>query len=183
MLYFGLMKRVALAVAALVGILLTQYSIAYAQYNSTNYKAEEAQFGSGGELDSSSANYKGQTSVGGLTVDHFSSTNYQSYSGFITPNDPFLEMTVSTSSVNLGTLDASTPKTGTALFQVRGYTDSGYTVQSLSTTLTNDHGDTITAINPAAGSSPGTEQFGFNLVHNTSPVTFGTNPAPQPDSS
>jgi hypothetical protein len=31
--------------------------------------------------------------------------------------------------------------------------------------------------------TPGTEQFGINLVANTSPVSFGADPSPQPDSS
>jgi len=32
-----------------------------------------------------------------------------------------------------------------------------------------------------ASSAAGTEQFGINLVHNTSPANFGSDPSPQPD--
>lgn len=162
---------------------VTDVPLAFAQYTSTNYQTNEIQFGIGGDLDSSSTNYKAQTSAGSLAVGNTSSTSYQAYSGFLTPNEPFLEMGIDTSTVNLGTLDASSTKTGTALFHVRTYVDSGYTVQTVSqppvSTGLSPH--TLTAMTSQGASAIGTEQFGINLKANTSPATFGADPAPFPD--
>jgi hypothetical protein len=155
----------------------------FAQYTSTNFQTNEFQFGVGGDLDASSTNYKASTSAGGTAVGNVSSTNYGAYSGFLTPNEPFLELGIDTSTVNLGTLDTTTAKTGTALFHVRTYVNSTYTVQTISQppTSTGPNSHTLAAMTTLAASSPGTEQFGINLVANTSPTTFGANPAPYPD--
>lgn len=118
-------------------------------------------------------------------MGYYSSTHYKAYSGFLTPNEPFLEFGIDTSTVNLGTLDTGSTKTGTAGFHVRTYVDSGYTVQTMSQppTSTGPYPHTLMAMSSLGSSSTGTEQFGINLVANTSPATFGTNPVPFPDSS
>jgi hypothetical protein len=95
------MKRAIITLALTLGMSLLPLSHVFAQYTSPNYKAEETFFGSGGELDASSSSYKAQSSVGALGVGYGSSSTYQAYSGFLTPNEPFLEMTVNTASVNL----------------------------------------------------------------------------------
>jgi hypothetical protein len=159
------MKRVFLSLGFALVLSFVYGSNVFAQYTSPNYKAEETFFGSGGELDATSPHYTAQSSVGALGVGYGSSNTYQAYSGFLTPNDPFLEMTVNTSSVNLGVLDDSSTKSGNATFTVRAYTNSGYTVQTVAAPVT------------------GTEEFGMNLVANTSPVSFGTDPTLQPDST
>ncbi|MBX4197581.1 hypothetical protein KW801_03455, partial [Candidatus Saccharibacteria bacterium] len=177
------MKRLwFLALIPLLAILFS--GLASAQYNSTNYKANEVFFGAGGDTNQSSANYNASVSAGALGVGQTSSANYQAYSGFLTPNEPFLELQIDTSTVDLGVLDTSTAKTGTALFHVRAHIDSGYTVQTLSsppsyTSGTQTH--TLTAMTSLGSSTVGTEQFGINLVHNTSPANFGTDPSPQPN--
>ncbi len=157
---------------------------AFAQYTSPNYKSNEVFFGSGGDLQSSSSNYQAQSSVGALGVGNFSSSAYQSYLGFLTPNEPFLELNITTSVVSLGILDASSTKTGTANFNVRTYIDSGYTVQTISqppsyTSGVNTH--YLTNMAAQGTSTIGTEQFGINLKQNTSPASFGSNPSPQPN--
>ena len=183
MLYSKKMKRYSLPL--LVILLAAALSgSALAQYSSSNYKSNEVFFGSGGSPSQSSANYTGQVSVGALGVGRYKSTNYQIYSGFLTPNEPFLELQIDTAGpVNLGTLSTSTTKTGTAAFHVRTYINSGYTVQSMNQPPTYTSGaqsHTLAAM--SLGSSVvGTEQFGINLMHNTSPATFGTDPSPQPD--
>lgn len=158
--------------------------VALAQYSSTNYQANEVFFGSGGDTNQSSANYSASVSAGSLGVGRYSSTNYQAYSGFLTPNEPFLELGIDTAAVNLGPVDPATTQTGSADFHVRAYVDSGYTVQTLSqpplyTSGINSH--TLTAMVAQASSAAGTEQFGINLVHNTSPANFGSDPSPQPN--
>lgn len=72
------------------------------------------------------------------------------------------------STVNLGTLSVATPSTGTHKIDASTNSSSGYAITYTGTTLTAGV-STIPAINPAAGSSINTSQFGFNLVANTSP--------------
>jgi hypothetical protein len=157
--------------------------VVLAQYSSTNYQSEEVFFGIGGDLDSGSTNYKAQSGLGSLTLGGgASATTYQAYSGFLTPDEPFLELGIDTSLVDLGTLDPSTAKTGTAVFHVRTYVDSGYTVQSVSQPPSTS-ADSLAPMTSQGVSVTGTEQFGINLRANTSPATFGADPSPQPDSS
>jgi hypothetical protein len=159
-------------------------SSVFAQYVSPSYKAEETFFGSGGELDASSPNYKAQSGVGALGVGFgASATNYQAYSGFITPNEPFLEMTINTSLADLGVLDSTATKTANATFTVRAYTNSGYTVQTVSQPPKTSSGLTLAAKTSQGAPIIGTEEFGMNLVANTTPASFGANPSLQPDPS
>jgi hypothetical protein len=139
--------------------------VAFAQYTSSNYKSNEVFFGTGGDTGQSSANYKAQASVGALGVGRYSSSNYQAYSGFLTPNEPFLEMQIDTSAVNLGTLSTLTTATGTAAFHVRAYIDSGYTVQIMSQppSFTSGAGShTLTGMSSQSNAVTNTEQFGIN---------------------
>lgn len=155
----------------------------YAQYTSPSYQAEETFFGIGGELESTSTSYKAQSSVGGLGVDAVTGTAYRAFSGFLTPNEPFLEMRINTTNVNLGNLDTTTTKTGTAAFHVRSYINGTYSVQTVSQPprMTSGASHTLTAMGTQGASVAGTEQFGINLKANTSPATFGADPSPQPD--
>ncbi len=155
-----------------------------AQYSSSNYKSNEVFFGSGGDNNQSSANYNASVSAGALGVGRYSSTNYRAYSGFLTPGFPFLELGIDTSNVDMGDLDPSVTVTGAADFHVRAYVNSGYTVQTLSQPPSYTSGaatHTLAPMTTLASPSVGIEQFGINLVHNTSPVSFGNDPSPQPD--
>jgi hypothetical protein len=179
-----MMKRLSL-IAGLVLLIVTAVNHqANAQYSSSNYKSNEVYFGAGGDTNQSSSSYQASVSAGALGVGKTSSTNYQAYSGFLTPNEPFLELGIDTALVDLGTLDPAAAKTGTAAFHVRAYIDSGYSVQTLSsppsyTSGTQTH--TLRAMATLATSAVGTEQFGINLVGNTSPASFGSNPSPSPN--
>jgi hypothetical protein len=177
------MKRVVLCFVLTIAFTLVAGSDVFAQYSSTSYKAEETFFGSGGELDASSGHYKAQSSAGALGVGYGSSAAYQAFAGFLTPNEPFLEMTVNTTTVDLGVLDSTATKTGNATFTVRAYTNSGYTVQTVSQPPKTNGGLTLAAKSTQGASSVGTEEFGMNLRANTSPVSFGADPSLQPDSS
>ncbi len=181
------MKKLRFLVSLTPFLMLVSGGVALAQYSSPGYKTNEVFFGTGGDTGQSSANYKAQASVGSLGVGRYGSSNYQAYSGFLTPNEPFLEMQIDTASpVNLGTLDTGLTKTGVAAFHVRAYIDSGYTVQSVSqppTTTSGAQTHTLAAMTTLGTSIIGKEQFGINLVANNSPATFGSNPAPQPDST
>ncbi len=149
--------------------------------SSTNYKSTEYYFGSGGDPNVSSTNYKARGSAGSLGVGQTTSTNYVAEAGFVTPSEEYLEMVLSTSTTDLGTLTTSAASTGTANFYVRAYVSSGYNIKSVSGTPANG-ARALAAMTTAGASTPGTEQFGINLVANTSPATFGADPAPQPGS-
>jgi hypothetical protein len=173
------MKR--LSMVAIVPLLMSALTgLAFAQYSSNNYQANEVFFGSGGDTGQSSSNYSASVSAGSLGVGQYSSANYRAYSGFLTPNEPFLELNIDTSTVDMGTVDPATTQTGAANFHVRAYVDSGYTVQTISNPPTYQS-HTLTPMTTLASSAAGTEQFGINLVHNTTPANFGNDPSPQPN--
>lgn len=150
--------------------------------SSPNFSIDEDFIGGGGVNDSSSPGYSARDSIGAPVVGDSKSTNNKTQSGATTTNDPMLEFAVNTSSVALGSLLTSLTRTGTATFNVRNYTSSGYVVQIIGTTPAMG-ARTLANIPTAAASSQGTEQFGINLAANTSPATFGANPVQVPDSS
>lgn len=173
------MRIVALAI--LVSFGWTGMALA-AQSSSTNYSVNEVFFGTGGSLHDCSTNYCAKLSVGETGVGNTSSTNYQAQAGFNTDRTPFLEFKVSNTNVDVGVLTSSTTKTATATFSVKSYLSSGYVVKQTSPGPTNGS-YTLAGIPTAASSAPGTEQFGVNLVANTSPVNFGSNPVQSPDAT
>lgn len=167
---------VGAAIACLVAVPV------FAQESSSNsYRVNEYQFGSGGELDSTSASFRAQSNVGSLGVGRSSSANYDAESGFVTPNEPFLELFINTTDVQLGTLSTATTATGNSIFWVRTYLSSSYTIQTMSPSLTSEGGAVIDPKAVTGVPNVGTEEFGINLVANTSPTTFGDDPLNVPD--
>jgi hypothetical protein len=168
---------------SVAALLIWAGPIAYAQSSSTNYKVEESFFGIGGELDASSTNYKAKQAAGETVVGNSASTNYQFQGGFNTTDTPLLEFAVNGGTYDLGVLDYGSTGAVNASFTVRNYLSSGYVVRLNGTSPTDPvSGHTLAAMSAAASSSPGTEQFGVNLVDNGNP-DVGSNPAQVPDSS
>jgi hypothetical protein len=162
-------------------------ALAAPTYSSPSYGVDEVFMGSGGLNDASSANYQGRASLGDLSVGNTESANYQAYGGFTTTTDPYISLVVNGASTNLGYLSASTASTATATFQVKTYLASGYIVTNGSdapsyTSNGSTHYLSTPLVTPTP-SAPGVEQFGINLVANTSPATFGANPVQIPDAS
>lgn len=157
--------------------------LAQDSHESTNFEVREFFFGSGGEVDAQSANYRARGSLGDLGIGNVSSASYQAYGGFTTTDEEHLEFNIPSTSIDFGTLDSGTPATGSATFTVRNYLSHGYVVQTVSGPPTNGNGDTIAPMTSATTSSPGTEQFGMNLVANTSPTSYGANPVQVPDNT
>ena len=152
------------------------------QSSSAHYQVNEVFFGSGGELNSCSANYCSKQAAGETAVGNTSSTNYQAQAGFNTDRQPYLEFTVSNTNLYLGELKSSSTKTANATFSVKTYLAGGYTVRQVAVGPTNG----FHALNPLAtpsASAAGQEQFGFNLRANTSPATFGADPVQAPDAT
>ena len=176
------MKHISEKLSKLLGclvaavLLFVPSGIATAQQSSSaNYQIDEVFVGAGGGNDASSASYQARASIGDLGVGNSASTNYQAYGGFTTTGAPYLEVNITSSSVDLGTLSDAATSTGTTQFNVRAYLTSGYTVAIRGNPPTSEGNATITALATPTASSTGTEQFGLNLVANTSPTTFGAN--------
>lgn len=176
-----MVRKIQTIIIALLLVAVISTPAAMAQYASSNYQANEVQFGIGSGLQNST-NYQAQSSVGDLGVGNTSSTNYQAYGGFNTTNVPFLEAYVANGNVDMGTLSTHAAATAIATFHVRDYQSSGYIVQ---TVAKPPHYFThyIQNLGSPTASIPGNEQFGMNLVANTSPITFGANPAQKPDTT
>ncbi len=165
-----------------VALLVLQPSLHAQTSSSTNFQVNEYQFGSGGELENSSTNFKAQTNLGSLGVGRSSSTNYDLEAGFLTPNEPFLELFVNSATINLGTLDTASTGTGSGTFWVRTYLSSAYIVQTMSQPPTSEGGAVINAKGTLGAPILGTEEFGINLVDNSSP-DIGANALNVPDNS
>lgn len=166
-------------------------SIVFAQSSSTNYRVEESYFGTGGEVDATSTNYRSRQSSGSLGVGNTSSANYDAIGGFNTPSEPFLEVVVTGATVNFGTLSDASTSSGAAQggacscsFYVRSYLSSEYVVVTASQPPTNESGNVLTAksVLGAPSSDQNVEEFGINLVDNSSP-DIGANPVNDPDST
>lgn len=142
---------------------------------STNYRFDETSIGVSSLLESSSTNFKATSGAGDTGIGRSSSTNFQSESGSDTTPDPNLTFSMTSTAANFGTFSPSTASTATATFSVINYTSFGYVVQ-IAGPPPSYGANQINAITANAVSQPGIEQFGINLVANTSPVSFGTNP-------
>lgn len=179
---------VALAMMCLV---LTPYDSVFAvcasnvQSCSGSYGTDQTFFGSGGELNACSAGgtgYCSKQSAGELTIGNTKGTGYQAYAGFNTTDVPFLEFVVTAANIDLGVLNSATTARANGTFSVRAWQAGGYTVATTSNPPTNGSYIMAAPATPTA-SAVGTEQFGINLVANTSPATFGAAPAQVPDST
>lgn len=154
---------------------LTLFPTLASALQSNNYIIDEPTLGSGGLEQSSSSNFKIINATNDLAVGNASSSNYQIEAGSITSPDPMLSFVVNNGNANFSTFSATTPATAISSFSVSNYTSYGYVVQIFGDPPTNgDH--TISPLTENASSQIGMEQFGINLVANTSPVSFGSNP-------
>lgn len=173
-----MLRRVCRRSGLLLIVAIFVYGTADVSYvsalQSTNYRFDETEVGNGGFGQSSSSNYLTYDTVGDLAVGNSSSTNYQVESGSHTPHDPTLAFAVNGMSANFGSFSPTTPATTTTTFTVSDYTSYGYVVQIVGAAPSNG-GHTISPLPTAALSQVGTEQFGINMVANTSPVV-GANP-------
>ncbi len=143
--------------------------------SSNNYRFDESSIGTSSLLESSSTNFKASTGAGDTAVGGSGSTNFQTESGSKTTPDPNLTFSMTSSAANFGTFSPAAAQTAITTFSVINYTSFGYVVQVAGTppSYGTHQIDTMSA---NAVSQPGVEQFGINLVANTSPSSFGANP-------
>lgn len=174
-----MLGKLKLLLIALGVLIITASSLpAYATTFSTspNYSVDQVLFGAGGDANTgyeSSTNYKSQVALGETGIGNFVGTNYQAYAGFTTTSTPYIQEVVTSANLNLGTLSTSSAATATATFYVRAWDSSGYSVMTASPPPTNG---TYTMASPSTPTTftPGTEQFGMNLVADTSPTSLTT---------
>jgi hypothetical protein len=165
---------------------------------SSGWGVSETYFGTGGSLDttcsSGSVGYCAKQSAGETAVGDSASTLYQAQAGFNTDRTPSLALLVNDAScqdyqsggvnLDLDYLSTSSTKTANANFSIKTYLASSYSVvTSGSAPVSNGSSPhLLTTLTSGGSSTTGTEQFGINLVANTSPA-IGHNVQQLPDSS
>lgn len=172
---FGALTFTALFVALLVGAGITSQQVLAQTSKSPNYQMTESEIGNTAGGESCSGNYCSQVTVGN---DSAASSASSPELGTVKYGEPMIELSVNAGASSLGQL--STERTGLKQIglQIRNYETGGFRVQVVGTPPKyGDH--TLSALASPASSSPGTEQFGINVVANTSP-SVGVNPVLQP---
>lgn len=158
-----------------VGIVLSFASTASAELQSNSFRFEESTLGSGGLMQSSSANYSATDAIGDVAIGEAASANYQVQAGSKTSPDPTLSVAIDGTGADFGSFSATASSVATATFSVSNYTSYGYVVQVTGTEPRNGN-HTIDALATETSPQVGTKQFGMNLVANTSPQSVGANP-------
>ncbi len=107
------------------------------------------------------------------------SDSYCSQTGGVAGSDtPILAVTVDPGQSDLGTVSVQQPATKTATVTIKNYLSYGYTMQIVGNPPTY-HGHTITTPTTPTSLQSGIEQFGINVVKNTSPAV-GADPVQSP---
>lgn len=142
--------------------------------SSPNFQLEESSIGTSGLLESESTNYKISEATGDLGVGRSASNNFQVEAGSKTTPDPALSFAVDVSGTDFGDFSPTTTASTTLTFTVKNYTTYGYIVQIYGAAPTYES-HTIAPMSVTAPPQVGIEQFGINLVANTSPTSVGAN--------
>lgn len=143
---------------------------------SADYQFEETSLGGVGLTNTASPDYQASESGGILGFGTSADSTMQIKAGHETTNDPALSFAIDTPNVSFGIFSPSTTAVATSSFQVSDYTSYGYVVGIYGSPPTNISGHSIAAMSTSGTSHTGIEQFGINLVANTSPSSFGSNP-------
>ena len=151
-------------------------AVSYAEsLQSPNFEIYESVVGTSDLNDSSSTSYQSSSATGYFAIGNSASSNYQIDQGTKTTPYPTLSVSVNSASVPFGNFSSTAPTVSTTTFSVLNYTSYGYVVQIVGDPPKN--GDyTIAAMSETGSSQIGTDQFGINLVANTSPSSFGAGP-------
>lgn len=175
-------QKIRILLFALLVVLAAPVAAMAAQSSSANYRVNEAFFGAGGELNACSTNFCSKQSAGELAVGTICSNLYCGQAGFNTDREPYIQFIVANTNIDLGELTTEETKTATAVFAVKAYLSQGYAVINASDPPRNNSHqmNALTAPTPPLVAE---EQFGINLVANTSPVNFGSDPQHAPDNT
>ncbi len=171
----GLVEKIGICFLTISIIAITFNTASAETQVSNTYKFENPAIGFDGSYNSASTNFQSLQAVGGDAVGNSSSTSFQVQAGARTTPDPTLSFAVLTYNSAFGSFSPTVTATTTSTFSVINYTSYGYAIQIIGTPPTNGS-HSITAMSTTGTSTIGTEQFGINLVVNTSPSAFGANP-------
>lgn len=167
--------RVILVVAV---VTITGANLAFAQTSSSpSYKMVESDFGAVDNKQNCSGSYCARVSLGSGDFYKSMSANGTLFSPLLS-TDPVLEMITTPDTEDLGELATSKTSTKTMIIKVRSYLSDGYTLQIVGTAPKYGSHTLNTPATPE-NSQVGKEQFGINLVANTSP-NIGSNPLQVP---
>lgn len=173
----------------MIGLVLTWPGLVFADSSqSPNYRVDQTFFGSGGQLDASSASYSARQSLGELTVGLTESAAFRAYAGFNTTDEPYIEFFVNASNLDIGVLGTEQATYASGSFYVRAWQASGYVVQTESPPPENvGNNYQLSPLTAGGTSTPGTEQFGINLVFNDEECgvgcDVGADPVQVPDAT
>ena len=145
--------------------------------SSAHYQFINSDVGGGGLGTSSSPDFQSVLSTADNAASSgsgdSSSADYTVAAGSQTPHDPTLSIAITNGNATFNSeFSATSTATATAQFSVEDYTSYGYVVQIVGNTPSNGSHSIPAMSNGSGGSttsSPGTEQFGINLVQNTTP--------------
>jgi hypothetical protein len=174
----------AIIVIAIFFAMIPHIAQASPPYTSSTYGADQVYMGNGGVNGASSASYKADASLGNTGVGTTTSTNYQPLNGYAPAAEPYIMLNVPAASDDLGILSTGSTTYTSHTFQAEAYLASGYVVKTMSNSPTSANGAGSHTLNPLstpAAATPGVEQFGINLVANTSP-SVGANAVQIPSS-
>ena len=137
---------------------------------STNYRIDTDSINVGG-VKQTSGNYKSEDSIGETATGKMASKTYNASTGYQATWEypPGLSFAVNENFAPLGTLTTAGAATNETTFSVSTNAVDGYAVSVAGSTLTSISGSHINALSDPANSDPGTEQFGINLVANSTP--------------
>lgn len=143
--------------------------------SSENYQLTESQFNGGTVAEGCSESYCSQASIGDMS----GSVGKSSAAFDQKPEDePILEVIVDPGESNLGALTTEHTATKTMIVRIRNNLSEGYVLQLIGAAPKFGEHSLRTYAVPTA-STPGIEQFGINVVANTTPL-IGASPAQIP---
>lgn len=170
------MPLLALSVLLCAGV--TGTANATTTSKSTHYSVTETQFGGGSQTHQCSTTYCAKSSAGDTVVGRAGSANYGAEFGANTTDVPLLQVIAGAGNHALGTLDPGTTATATTTVSVRHYLMAGYAVE-LTGSSPSQGTHAIVPLSVPDTSQPGHEQFGINLVANSTP-NIGSDPTVVP---
>jgi hypothetical protein len=135
--------------------------------NSTHYQLNDSSFTAGSAKQTCSTSYCSQTSIGATGGDTAGVTTKATF-GPVTESQPELQVIVAPGTSNLGVLTTTSTATKTTSVKIQTYLSSGYMLQITGAPPKYASHTLATPSSPTT-STQGTEQFGINLVANTTP--------------
>lgn len=166
--------------ALVVCIVLISSQNSFAETSSSNnFQITDTEFGSGTELETCSGQYCARASIGSLnSEDSSSGSKTASFGSIASDSEPMLEIIVEPGESNLGVLTTERTASKTTKVKIRSYKSGGYTLQ-LSGHSPKYQSHQLKTLTLPTASSPGVEQFGINVVSNSSP-SIGADPVQVP---